>query len=223
MYTSDDNCEYEADRQYNESEPVTAGGRQDMYRQRLNINILLIAVNCVIWLWQSSLGDTRSALFMMEHGAMVPEYVLAGEWYRLFTSMFLHFGAEHLICNMFMQYFLGDMLLRAVSQWRFAVIYLLAGLAGSVTSLAHMLLRADYAVSAGASGAIYGIIGALLWVVLRNKGSFEGISLPRMLLATALYIGYGFGESGVDAWAHLGGAAGGFVLCIILYRKGKSV
>ncbi len=191
-----------------------------MYQtKRININLILIACNVLIWLAMSIFGDTRSAYFMMEHGAMVPEYVLGGEWYRLFTAMFLHFGAEHLICNMFMQYFLGDMLLRAVSQWRFAVIYLFAGLAGSVTSLAHMLLCGDHAVSAGASGAIYGIIGALLWVVLRNKGSFEGISLPRMLLACVLYISYGFTDGSVDAWAHLGGAVGGFVLCVILYRR----
>lgn len=156
---------------------------------------------------------------MMEHGAMVPEYVLGGEWYRLFTAIFLHFGAEHLICNMFMQYFLGDMLLRAVSQWRFTVIYLFAGLSGSVTSLVHMLWSGDYAVSAGASGAIYGLIGALLWVVLRNRGSFEGISLPRMLLACVVYISYGFTDGSVDAWAHLGGAVGGLVLCAILYRR----
>lgn len=191
----------------------------DQRKLKINCNLILIACNILIWLLMSLSGDTRSAYFMMEHGAMVPEYVLGGEWYRLFTAIFLHFGAEHLICNMFMQYFLGDMLLRAVSQWRFTVIYLFAGLSGSVTSLTHMLWSGDYAVSAGASGAIYGLIGALLWVVLRNRGSFEGISLPRMLLACVVYISYGFTDGSVDAWAHLGGAVGGLVLCAILYRR----
>lgn len=191
----------------------------DQRKLKINCNLILIACNILIWLLMSLSGDTRSAYFMMEHGAMVSEYVLGGEWYRLFTAIFLHFGAEHLICNMFMQYFLGDMLLRAVSQWRFTVIYLFAGLSGSVTSLVHMLWSGDYAVSAGASGAIYGLIGALLWVVLRNRGSFEGISLPRMLLACVVYISYGFTDGSVDAWAHLGGAVGGLVLCAILYRR----
>ena len=111
------------------------------------------------------------------------------------------------------------MLLRALSQWRFAVIYLLAGIGGNVTSLIMMLVTGKVVVAAGASGAIYGIIGALLWVVLRNGGRFESISVPRMLLATALYIGYGFTTEGVDAWAHLGGALAGFLAAILLYRK----
>ena len=122
---------------------------------------------------------------------------------------------------MFMQYFLGDMLLRALRQWRFAVIYLLAGIGGNVTSLIMMLATGNFAVAAGASGAIYGIIGALLWVVLRNGGRFESISVPRMLLATALYIGYGFTTEGVDAWAHLGGALAGFLAAILFYRKSE--
>ena len=86
-------------------------------------------------------------------------------------------------------------------------------------SLTMMELSGDYAVAAGASGAIYGIIGALLWVVLRNGGKFESISIRRMLLAMAAYISYGFTTEGVDAWAHLGGAVMGFLAAILLYRK----
>ncbi|MCI7131585.1 MAG: rhomboid family intramembrane serine protease [Lachnospiraceae bacterium] len=189
----------------------------------LNINSILIVVNILVWLVLCTLGDTRSAQFMYEHGALYPMDVLNGEWYRLFSAMFLHFGAEHLISNMFMQYFLGDMLLRAFSQWQFALIYLFAGIGGNITSLLMMLVTGDVAVAAGASGAIYGIVGALLWVVLRNGGKFESISVPRMLLATALYIGYGFTTEGVDAWAHLGGALIGFLMAILLYRRKVTV
>ena len=185
----------------------------------LNVNVVLIAVNVLVWLLLCTKGDTRSAQFMYEHGALYPTDVLGGEGYRLVSAMFLHFGAEHLISNMFMQYFLGDMLLRALSQWKFVLVYLLAGIGGNVTSLVMMLVTGDLAVAAGASGAIYGIIGALLWVVLRNGGRFESISVPRMLLATALYIGYGFTTEGVDAWAHLGGALIGFLAAVILYRR----
>ena len=96
---------------------------------------------------------------------------------------------------------------------------MLAGIGGNVASLVMMIVTGDFAVAAGASGAIYGIIGALLWVVLRNGGKFESISVPRMLLATALYITYGFTTEGVDAWAHLGGAVIGFLAAVILYRR----
>ncbi|MDD7643299.1 MAG: rhomboid family intramembrane serine protease [bacterium] len=193
--------------------------RNETIKKWLNSNVFLMGVNILIWLILCTQGDTRSAEFMYDHGAMYPPDVLSGEWYRLFSAMFLHFGAEHLISNMFMQYFLGDMLLRALNQWKFALIYLPAGIGGNLTSLVMMLVTGDLAVAAGASGAIYGIIGALLWVVLRNGGRFESISVPRMLLATAVYIGYGFTTEGVDAWAHLGGAVVGFLAAILLYRK----
>ena len=193
--------------------------KNERIKKWLNINTILIAVNLLIWLVMCTMGDTRDARFMYEHGALYPTDVINGEWYRLFSAMFLHFGAEHLISNMFMQYFLRDMLLRALSQWKYAVVYLLAGIGGNVTSLVMMFVTGDFAVAAGASGAIYGIFGALLWVVLKNGGKFESISVPRMLLATALYIGYGFTTEGVDAWAHLGGALVGFLAAMILYRK----
>ena len=197
--------------------------KNETIKKWLNINVILIAVNILVWIVMGMMGDTRSAQFMYEHGALFPADVLSGDWYRLFSAMFLHFGAEHLISNMFMQYFLGDMLLRALSQWKFALAYLLAGIGGNVTPLVMMLVTGDFAVAAGASGAIYGIIGALLWVVLRNGGRFESISVPRMLLATAVYIGYGFTTEGVDAWAHLGGAVVGFLTAVILYRRKVTV
>jgi rhomboid protease GluP len=156
---------------------------------------------------------------MEAHGALYFPDVMAGEKYRIFTAMFMHFGIEHLIGNLFMQYFLGDMLLRALDQWKFAVAYLASGVGGNLLSLWMMMRSGDYSVAAGASGAIYGIVGALLWVVLRNGGRFESISIPRMLMATALYIGYGFTTEGVDGWAHLGGALTGFIVCMVLYRK----
>lgn len=189
----------------------------------MNVNVALIVVNILVWLVLCTQGDTRSAQFMYEHGAIYPTDVLNGDGYRLFTAMFLHFGAEHLISNMFMQYFLGNMLLRALSQWKFALIYLFAGIGGNVTSLVMMYVTGDFAVAAGASGAIYGVIGALLWVVLRNGGKFESISVPRMLLAVAVYIGYGFTTEGVDAWAHLGGMVAGFLAAILLYRRKVTV
>lgn len=204
---------------YGFSMDISMEKNKDHIKKWLNINVILIAVNIMVWLAMCVKGDTRSAQFMYEHGALFAPDVQNGEWYRLISAMFLHFGAEHLISNMFMQYFLGDMLLRALSQWKFALIYVIAGIGGNVTSFVMMLLTGDLAVAAGASGAIYGIIGALLWVVLRNGGKFESISVPRMLLATALYIGYGFTTEGVDAWAHLGGALVGFLAAVILYRK----
>ncbi|MDD6037852.1 MAG: rhomboid family intramembrane serine protease [bacterium] len=185
----------------------------------ININTILIAINAIIFAVYTIIGSTTDIEFMYTHGAMYPEAVWGGEWYRIISAMFLHFGAEHLLSNLFMQYFLGDMLLRAVSQWQYLMIYLVAGIGGNLTSLFMMEMTGEYAVAAGASGAIYGVIGALLLVVLRSRGQFEGISVKRMLLAAALYIYYGFTTEGVDAWAHLGGLVVGLFVTMLFYHR----
>ena len=77
--------------------------KNETIKKWLNINVILIAVNILVWLVMCAKGDTRSAQFMYEHGAMYPPDVLDGDWYRLIRAMFLPFGAEHLISNIIMQ------------------------------------------------------------------------------------------------------------------------
>ena len=74
-------------------------------------------------------------------------------------------------------------------------------------------------VSAGASGAIFAVVGALLWIMLRNKGRVEDYSGKRLLLMAGLSVAEGITTSGVDNWAHIGGMVSGFLLAMILYRK----
>ena len=94
-------------------------------------------------------GSTENASYMVEHGASYAPYIYYGkEYYRLFTAMFLHFGISHLANNMLVLFFLGDNVERAVGHWKYLVIYLLSGLAGSGLSFAHAMLSGDYAVSA---------------------------------------------------------------------------
>ena len=194
--------------------------KQDI-RQFLNINTLIIAVNMLLFLWLSMLGDTRGGAFLLNFGAMYPEFLQQGEWWRLVTAMFLHFGIEHLLSNMFMLWFVGNMLLKALKPWQYAIVYLISGLGGSLASYEMMVLAHDYAISAGASGAIYGIVGALFWVVLRHGGRFETIRTKQMVLAVVCYVSYGFTTEGVDAWAHLGGMVAGFLMTAILYHPKK--
>ena len=82
-----------------------------------------------------------------------------------------------------------------------------------------MLYNNDFAVSAGASGAIFGLVGALVWIVIANRGFYEGISRQQAVFMVILMIYYGVSTQGVDNWAHGGGLAGGFVISIVLYRK----
>lgn len=183
-------------------------------------NKVIIALNILIFLGFEIIGDTENGIFMYYHGAMYPDAVLQdGEWYRLFTCMFIHFGIEHLGNNMLILFFLGDNLERALGHVKFVLVYLLSGLCGSMLSLLFMVRSNDYAVSGGASGAIFGVIGALIYVVIRNRGRLEDLTTKRLVFMAALSLYYGFTATGVDNLAHLGGLVGGFVLAALLYRK----
>ena len=165
--------------------------------------IAIIAANVIVYIVLEIMGDTEDAYYMMLHGAVYHDKLAYDkEYWRLFTAILMHFGSTH-----------------ALGHIRFAILYILAGVGGSLLSYLQMEYNQDYAVSAGASGAIFGILGALLWVVIRNKGRYGTISGKGMILMIVLCLGYGFSTAGVDNWGHIGGLVSGFILGIILYRK----
>ena len=188
--------------------------------KRQNCTILLIAINVIVFFALSFFGMTEDAEYMLEHGAMYVPYMLEGEgYYRLFTSMFLHFGIDHLANNMVMLGAIGWNLEYEIGKIKFLIIYLGSGLAGNILSAFGDLMTGEYAVSAGASGAVFGIIGALLYVVVRNKGQIGTISGRGLMFMVILSLYYGFTSSGVDNLAHIGGLIAGFILGVLLYWK----
>lgn len=188
--------------------------------KRQNCTILLIAINVIVFFALSFFGMTEDAEYMLEHGAMYVPYMLEGEgYYRLFTSMFLHFGIDHLANNMVMLGAIGWNLEYEIGKIKFLIIYLGSGLVGNILSAFGDLMTGEYAVSAGASGAVFGIIGALLYVVIRNKGQIGTISGRGLMFMVILSLYYGFTSSGVDNLAHIGGLIAGFVLGVLLYWK----
>lgn len=192
------------------------------YQYITPVNTTLAAVNIIVFFILDLMGDTTNGNFMFEHGAMYPFAVLfEGQWYRLLTSAFLHFGFPHLVNNMVMLICLGSYLERALGKIKYVILYLVTAVGSSFISMVHMLQTGDIGVSAGASGAIFGIIGALLYLVIRNKGHFENLTMVRFLLMMGLSLYYGFTTVGVDNAAHVGGLVIGFVMGILLYRKEK--
>ncbi len=184
------------------------------------VTIGIIAINVIVYVIMTIFGNTLDAEYMAEYGAMYPEYVSKnGEYWRFFTSMFMHFGLMHILNNMVMLGAAGQMVEKAIGHVKFLVIYLFAGICGSILSYNIMLKNQDYAVSAGASGAIFGLVGALVWIVISNRGSYEGISRQQIIIMIVLMIYYGVSTSGVDNWDHVGGLIGGFLISIVLYRK----
>lgn len=165
-------------------------------------------------------GNTEDSLFMLAHGAAYePLVVHEHEFYRIFTSMFLHFGIDHLLNNMVLLGALGWNLEMEIGKIRFLIIYLAGGLGGNILSLYQGMQTEDYAVSAGASGAVFALMGGLLWVVIANRGRIGRMSGRGMVFMVALSLYFGLTSSGVDNWAHIGGLVCGFVLAMILYRR----
>lgn len=191
-----------------------------MYRRKQQCTILLIVINVVVFFALSFQGMTENVMFMLDKGAMYVPYVLEyGEYYRMVTSVFLHFGFDHLINNMISLGFLGWQLEQEVGKIKFLLIYLISGIAGNVLSGVWELFTGDYAVSAGASGAVFGIIGALLYIAMRNHGRIGDVSGRGLVFMVVLTLYHGFTSTGVDNLAHIGGFITGFVLGVLLYWK----
>ena len=182
--------------------------------------VLLAAVNIIVFFVLTAQGMTEDGMFLLEHGAMyVPRVVEDGEYYRLFTSMFLQFGFEHLMNNMVTLVLIGWNLEIEIGKVKFLLIYIVSGLGGNVLSAWYEFRAADYAVSAGASGAIFGIIGALLYVALRNRGRIGEISGRGIVFMIIISLYYGFSSGNVDNMAHIGGLITGFLSGVLLYWK----
>ncbi len=147
--------------------------------------------------------------------------LMQGEYYRLLSSMFLHVESGHLFNNLLLLYFAGEMMEKEVGHIKSLLICLGAGLCGNLLSDGIQIWQADYVNSLGASGVVFGIFGALLWIVLQYRGRWKQITLPRICIMLLLTLYNGFTSVYVDNAAHVGGLAGGFLLAMLLYRRPK--
>ena len=185
------------------------------------ITIGLIAANVFVFLILQLWGKVGTYDYMnfMRRGGVYPSDVQEGQYWRLLTSTFMHFDFEHIMNNMLILACAGVILEKALGHIRYLVLYLLAGVGGSTLSCMQMIYRKEEALAAGASGAIFGIIGALLWIVIRHKGRYETLTGGGLVFMIVLSIYSGVKNGGVDNWGHIGGLLMGFLLAIILYRK----
>ncbi len=183
------------------------------------VNTILMIINTAIFTFQTLAGDVLADVIYM-FGVMEWNWIITkGEYYRLFTAMFLHFGVNHLFQNMLFLFFVGCYLEEALGSVKYLIFYLLSGLGAGVLSLLFDAYFKVQAVSAGASGAIFGVVGGLLYIVICNRGRYEGIGLFGMALMIFGSLYYGFTASGVDNMAHLGGLLAGFLLGFIFYKE----
>lgn len=183
--------------------------------KKIPVTLSLILVNVCLFLWFFITGDPEDGAFMLSHGAASYQLIERGEIWRLFTSMFLHFSAEHLLSNMLSLFALGCIIEDRFGHGRFLFIFLLSGLFGGLASFFwHRFLLLD-AVCAGASGAVFGLDGALLIMALFGSTARYGVDKRRVPLAVLLTVVLS-AQQNVDNAAHIGGLLAGALLSLVL-------
>ena len=148
----------------------------------------------------------KNFVLIQYYGMKINELIAQGQVWRLVTAMFLHGNFSHIAFNMLALYIWGRHIETLYGRWRFAVIYMLAGIMSITASFAFTA-----APSLGASGAIYGMFGALLYFRKYDKALFNKIFGVQILVYLAISLFFGFTMSYVDNVGHIGGLVGGYL------------
>ncbi|MEQ2526181.1 rhomboid family intramembrane serine protease [Bacillaceae bacterium CLA-AA-H227] len=177
---------------------------------------IFIAIQVVMFLLLELFGGSTTTSTLIQFGAKVNPLILEGEWWRFLTPIFLHIGFLHLVMNTIGLYYIGTTVERIFGRLRFLFIYLIAGFGGSVASFIF-----SPNLSAGASGAIFGCFGALLYFGLIYPKLFLRTMGLNLFMVLAINFAFGFTVSNVDNAGHIGGLIGGFLAAGIVHFPKK--
>lgn len=189
------------------------------------VTAAVVFLNILVFLICTFTGD-----LLYNIGAFnAADFLERKEYYRIFTSMFLHWDINHLVSNMVVLYYLGEVVEKHFGRLGYMVLYLTTGLCGNLLSLVYELYTDAQINSVGASGAIFGIIGALLVLVILHRGRLDQITVGRLLFMISYSLYSGFVGSNINNAAHIGGFLSGIAAAFVLWilikykRKEKSV
>lgn len=183
----------------------------------------LVGVNALAWVVVGLRGGgwfDASPASLYAHGGNAASAVQAGQWWRLLSATFLHGGLMHLLFNMFGLWVAGALLERIFGSRQFLLIYFVSALAGSVASL---FFSAQTNVSVGASGAVFGVAGALITAVLQHRQTLPKVFSSQILGGFSVYVAYsllqGFTRPNIDNAAHVGGLLAGLMVAWVLPER----
>ncbi len=180
------------------------------------ITYIIILLNVIAYIYTYMIGDTNSIIGAF---AVNGPAIRSGEYYRLITGMFLHGGIFHILFNMYALYVIGSQLESFLGKIKYTVIYLLSGISGGLLS---MILSGSNVFSIGASGAIFGLMGSLLYFGLQYRvylGNFVRSQLVPLLVFNLIL---GAVSPGIDNFGHIGGLIGGLLTTKALGINGKT-
>lgn len=184
--------------------------------QEYYITYTLIILNIAVFLLMTLAGGSTRIDNLILFGAKVNPLIEAGQYYRLLTSMFIHIGFTHLLFNIYALISLGKYAEMLFGHFRFAIVYFLSGIAGSTFSYFF-----SPSISAGASGAIFGLLGAIVAYGWKNSFMWRSGLITNLLVVLGINLFLGLFSTGIDNYGHLGGLLGGLLLGYLLRLKGK--
>ncbi len=176
------------------------------------VSTVLVAVNAIVFVICNFTGNLLYEAGMLD----VYSVLVRKEYGRILWSMFLHDGINHLFNNMLILFFLGSMIEKEVGHVRYGVLYFLSGIGGNLASLLSRAIHRELTASLGASGAVFGLDGVLLAMVLFSDRRMENVTPVRVLLMIAYSLYSGFVGRNIDNVAHVGGLLTGFVLASVM-------
>lgn len=197
-----------------------ASRKEQEYRVTLRspkpvITYVLIGINIIIWslltLYSKISGHSYSQL-IIDFGAKENLRLLSGEYWRFLTPIFLHANLFHLLINCYSLNAVGGLVEKIFGRLRFSIVYLCAGIMGNILSFIF-----SFNPGVGASGSIFGLLGALLYFGLIKPALFKSHFGNNIILTILLNLGYGFTTTGIDNSAHIGGLIGGFLTSGIVF------
>lgn len=180
-------------------------------RRKFYISYAIIAVNVLVWLFTEYYSKKYSVNANLIFGAKFNPLIMSGEYWRLITPIFLHGDVLHILFNSYSIYAIGPTVETLFGGLKFLVIYFIAGVMGNIASFAfstHM--------SVGASGAIFGLLGALVYLIKKNKRIFKSSFGSGVVITIVYNLIYGFLNARIDNFAHIGGLVGGYIAAVAL-------
>ena len=184
------------------------------------ITYLIILICVVLFISMYIFGDGSTYVrTLIDFGGNAVAYTKRGEYYRLFTSIFLHAGIIHLLCNMYSLYVIGPQAESFYGKIKYLILFLFSGISGGLLSTA---LSGHDAVSVGASGAIFGLLGAILYFGYHYRVYLGNVLKSQIIPLIILNLIIGFSFSGIDNFAHIGGLIGGIFASMAVGVPDKS-
>lgn len=181
----------------------------------IGVCVVMFLITCVL---NGDFVDISPSL-LVRIGGNLGMYTKNGEYYRLFTCMFLHAGILHIACNMYSLYVIGPQIESFYGKYKFLFIYIVSGICGSILSLAF---SPGNVVSVGASGAIFGLLGSILYFGYHYRVYLGNVLKSQIVPIIVLNLLIGFMASGIDNFAHIGGLIGGVFTSMAMGVPGKA-